>query len=455
MKRLKSIIDLDDKKILLCDPESSGPMRYIKCKESRAIIRLARSIHFSPVNSNLFVLDSYDGSVNLWKADTLEEVWSIKEHKLSVYCVRFSPDGTKVASGSYDKSVLISDAHFGNVLHQFDCESIVHCVDFTPDRDHVVCGLYDSTLQLWNIKTKKCVKVFKGHDNCVLSCAVSPDGSIIVSGDWNGVIKLWDRVTGECQQTWKEHKKNVFCLFYSKSGKKVLSGSSDETAILWNVKDGKVIRTFEGHKDWIRSCALSSDETLVFTASSDKSVKIWDTQTGACLQTIHFDELAYSLSLSPDQSKIIVGLENSSLSLLQRLPGSVEQSVSIPYVPLSSFLSADQSTIVVTTEKKETLIIDIITGHILGQTATNGTDICLDIDGRTLVSKRVALHQYQQRCLMAGFLLMYGTGSKFSNRSKLSIWDVEEVFCDAIVYPDLGMDTNEIYQKIIFMLENN
>jgi WD40 repeat protein len=448
MKRLKSVIDLDNKKILLCDPECPGPLVFVKSNVWKGHEDDVTSVHFSPVNSNLFVSASWYGSVKLWKADTLKEVWAMKEHSSLVNCVCFGPDGTKVASGSNGESVIITDAHSGNVLDKFDCNSEVSYLDFLSDGDHVICGLKDCTLQLWNIKTKECVKVFKGHENSVYSCAVSPDGSIIVSGDWSGVIKVWDCVTGECKQTWEEHPWSVNCLFYSKSGKKVLSSSSDKTAILWNAKDGKVIRTFQEHTGWVRSCALSSDETLVFTASDDNTVKIWNIQTGACLQTIQFDRGAYSLTLSPDQSKIIVGLRNGFLSLLQRLPGAVIQSVSIPSVPLSSFLSVDQSKIVVTTEENGSLFVDTFTGKILYQTATNGTDICLDMDGRTLVSKRVALHQYQQRCLMAGFLLMNGNGSKFSNRSKLSIWDVEEVFCDGIPYPDLGMDTNEMYRKI-------
>jgi WD40 repeat protein len=454
MNVLKSIIDRDNCKILLCNIQSSEPVQYVKVKErKRSKVRMRRmsvicSVQFSPVNSNLFVSASYDRSVTLWKAGSLKKFWTMKKHWHWVSCVRFSPDGTKVASGSSDGFVIISDAHSGKAIDKFDCKSTVNCLDFLSDGGHLVCGLLNRTLQLWNIKTKECVKVFKGHKAPVYSCAVSPDGSIIVSGDGSNVIKLWDRVTGECKQTWKEHNWTVHCLFCSKSGKKILSGSKDNTAILWNVNDGSVIRKFEGHSNWVNSCALSSDETLGFTASFDQTVRIWDMQTGACLQTIRFDRLAYSLTLSPDQSKIIVGLERGVVSFLQRLPGSVIHSISISSVPLSSVLFADQSTIVVTTEEKQTLIIDTVSGKILYQAYTNDTDICLDVDGQALVSKRVALHQYEQRCIMAGFLLMYGAGSKFSNRFKLSIWDVEEVFCDGVMYPDLGIDTNEMYRKI-------
>jgi WD40 repeat protein len=449
MKRLKSVIDLDNKKIRLYDPESPEPPQYVKSKQWKGHKESVTFVHFSPLVDNLFVTASSDESVKLWKADTLEkEVWAMKEHSDWVWCVRFNPDGTKVASGSSDESVIITDAHSGQVLLKFDCKSIVHCLDFLSDGDHVVCGLYDSTLRSWNIKTKECVKVFEGHQNSLWSCAVSPDSSLIVSGDDNGVIKLWDRVTGECKQSWKEHIDAVRCVFYSKSGNKVLSSSYDGMVILWNVKDGKVIQKFEGHEDWVCSCALSSDETIVFTASDDKSVKIWDTQTGACLQTIFFDRRARSFSLSPDEYKAIACCNDGYLSLLQRLPGSVVHSISISSVPVSSVLSIDQSTIVVTSKKKEALIIDTDTGKILHQTVANGKDICLDMDGQTLVSKRVAMKQYQQRCLMAGFLLMYGAGSKFSNRSKLSIWDVEEVFCNSIIYDDIGIETNEIYHKI-------
>jgi WD40 repeat protein len=449
MKSLKSVIDADMQSVLLCDENYPVPLSFVKSKVWKGHRDLVISVHFSPSNSNLFVSVLDNGYVKLWKTDVLEEVWETKAHEKWVECVRFNPDGTKIASGSGDGFIIIYDAHSGKVLNKFDCTTIVNCLDFLSDGNHVVCGLINSTLQIWNMKMEKRVKVLMGHNNSVYSCTASPDGAIIVSGDGSGVIRIWDRATGKCKQIWKEHEGNVNCLIYSKSGKKVLSISYDKTAILWTTEEGKVVQRFEGHENWVVSGALSSDETLVYTASEDKTVKIWDTQTSACLQTICFDQNIHSLSLSPDESKIIAGLDYGYLSLLQRLPGLVTRSVSIPYVARSSVLSIDQSTIVVTTEKEETLIIDTITGNILHRAVTNGTDICLDMDGQTLVSKNVALHQYQQRCLMAGFLLLHGAGSKFSNRSKLSIWDVEEVFCDGVTYPDLDVDSRQIYEKIM------
>ena len=70
---------------------------------------------------------------------------------------RFPPDGTRVASGSFDTTIRIWDAQTG----------------------HVVAGL------------------FKGHTDGVISVAFSPDGTQVASGSEDKTIYIWDAQTGQ------------------------------------------------------------------------------------------------------------------------------------------------------------------------------------------------------------------------------------------------------------------
>ena len=70
--------------------------------------RTVSSVSFSPDGTRL-ASGSFDNTVRLWNAATGEEIATLEGHTDLVESVSFSPDGTLLASGSYDKTVLLWD----------------------------------------------------------------------------------------------------------------------------------------------------------------------------------------------------------------------------------------------------------------------------------------------------------------------------------------------------------
>jgi WD40 repeat protein len=108
----------------------------------------------------------------------------LEGHNGGVNSVAISPDGTKIASGSYDKTIRLwsvkSQAPIGKPLQG---HSYVTSVAFSHDGAFIVSGFADGIIQLWNVETGvKVGEPLSDHTDSVTSVACSPDGVHIASG---------------------------------------------------------------------------------------------------------------------------------------------------------------------------------------------------------------------------------------------------------------------------------
>ena len=69
-------------------------------------------------------------------------------------------------------------------------------VAFSPDGSKVLTGSDDNTAKLWDVSTGTVIRTFTGHTDYVISVAFSPDGSKVLTGSSDDTAKLWDVSTG-------------------------------------------------------------------------------------------------------------------------------------------------------------------------------------------------------------------------------------------------------------------
>ena len=74
----------------------------------------------------------------------------------------------------------------------------VTSVAFNHDGTKIVSGSEDKTIRVWNVDTGECILTLKGHTDYVKSVAFNHDGTKIVSGSDDKTIRVWNVDTGEC-----------------------------------------------------------------------------------------------------------------------------------------------------------------------------------------------------------------------------------------------------------------
>lgn len=365
----------EDGTVLVCDAETSQPLRTLIGHEDRAY-----AVVFSP-KGPVLATGSLDRTIRLWDADTGECLSVLEGMSGWVWPMMFSPDGTLLAVGDDAATIRIWDVTSGEqrarfqsvkapiwtaafdpslrylavaddgkgarvwdissqaVAFELDTEdSVLYWLRFNRAGTALAGAGKDGTIRVWDPETGRLRHRLTGHAATVYAFDFDSAGDLIVSADTDGTVLSWDlRMATPVAKRLPPHSGAVYRITFSPAGKYFATGDSDGAVRLWDAASQTIHYDLPPHHASVWPMMFRADGNRLVTSSNDFTTKIWDTYSGALVSTITGHERSvWSAAFSGDGSMMATTAKDGRVRLWEVRTGRLLRTIELPVLRLIS-----------------------------------------------------------------------------------------------------------------------
>jgi RNA polymerase sigma factor (sigma-70 family) len=283
------------------DPLPVGAVERLGTLRFRHMHTIA-SVGYSQ-DGKALVSSSWDGTVRLWDAEGRER-WRFTNRKDGFSSVAISPDGAVVAGGDMGRTLFLWDAATGKELGRVEkLENTVFGLRFSPDGKRLA-GLSGNTAHVWDVATREERARVVGPKEDLRPFAFSADLKTFAAGDPYHSIRVWDLEAGKEIRRFPSGQKSLMSLALSPDGKTLASGGTEEdrTVRVWDLEAGEERHRFGTFSGWVESVAFSPDGKALAAGEQNGSVHVYDAAAGKelCQFGLRDGTWVRALAFSPD-----------------------------------------------------------------------------------------------------------------------------------------------------------
>jgi cytochrome c len=218
-----------------------------------------------------------EGRIAIWRSGDPAPASVLEGHSAPVVSLAVSPDGSTLASASWDQNVRLWPLAGGASRVLEGHSQNVNGVTFAPDGQSLVSAGYDATLRIWPLRGTGAPAITT-LPSPLNSVAVAPNGEIVAAGADGNLYFLTS--AGEQRGEVKAATTPIIALAVSADGKLIAAAGIRGSVTIVERAERKVMRTLVGPGLPVWSVAFFPDNKTLLTGGADRMVRRWDAESG-------------------------------------------------------------------------------------------------------------------------------------------------------------------------------
>lgn len=207
---------------------------------------------------------------------------------------------------------MIWDADTGEKMHILEGHGegwYMNDLAWSPDGSQLATASWDTKVIVWDSTTGDDLLTFSGHKYAVNSVAWSPDGSRIVSTSNDGEALIWEADTGEVllELMPEDFTSSISDSKWTKDGGRVILLSADGVGHIFDAESGVELSQFSVPiSSDISTFSLTPNEEHMVIGGYDGAAKVYNIETGTEMISYDVGGVVYP-AYSPDGRRVLLG----------------------------------------------------------------------------------------------------------------------------------------------------
>lgn len=242
-------------------------------------------------------------------------------HRDLVESLAFSPDATRLASGSFREVKIWQRTPMSPAVTLKNlAPKSVGAVATSADGRWLASAGDDGNLKLWNLPSGKPGKMFAGPKATVTSLKFSPDGTRLAAAAGDRTLTVWSLPDGKIFADAKATN-DILTLTWLADGRQLASGSADSLIRIWKLPGGAkgelvAVRELKGHAGAVTALdTIRSATNQILSGSTDGSIRLWTVEPAGVIREFKSGGPVVAVAARGDRKRFASAGPNNTATL--------------------------------------------------------------------------------------------------------------------------------------------